>query len=70
MLIAGVLIRPADHAWHHGAAMEEGAVVNFGATWALWDRLHGTWRTAETPPEALGIAAPLSLTRKLLWPFA
>jgi sterol desaturase/sphingolipid hydroxylase (fatty acid hydroxylase superfamily) len=60
----GVLITPADHAWHHGSTLPH---ENFGANLALWDRLHGTFRRGESP-RSLGLELEDSLWKKLVMP--
>ncbi|MBI5247644.1 MAG: sterol desaturase family protein [Elusimicrobia bacterium] len=60
----GVLITPADHSWHHGSGLPN---ENFGANFALWDRLHGTYRKGEAP-KSLGLELEDSLWKKLVMP--
>jgi sterol desaturase/sphingolipid hydroxylase (fatty acid hydroxylase superfamily) len=73
---AGVLgfffSNPAVHRWHHARAFAD-ASCNYGATLMLWDRVWGTYRSAETSPAEIGIASkerlPTSWMALLLWPF-
>ena len=64
--LRGVLVLPWDHHRHHAT---DAVDVNFGANFAVWDRLFGTWRPAEQPPGELGVPVSLSVARQLLWPF-
>ncbi|MDF1667795.1 MAG: sterol desaturase family protein [Planctomycetota bacterium] len=64
--LSPLLILPRDHAWHHGRDELYG---NYGANLKIWDQIHGTWHHSEEAPSALGVEEPLSLARKLLWPF-
>ncbi len=65
-LLAPLFITPHEHAWHHSSTK---SVCNFGANLSLWDRLHGTYYSPGELPSKLGIATPLSLPRKLFFPF-
>ncbi len=48
------LISPAQHQVHHSAdRLEQGS--NFGTWLAVWDRLGGTLRLAEAPPQRFGL---------------
>ena len=60
----GLLVSPADHAWHHGSGLPH---ANFGANLSVWDRLHGTWRGGEAP-KSLGLELEDSLWKKLVMP--
>jgi len=64
--LSGWLILPQDHAWHHSS---ETIHCNYGANLKLWDQLHGTYYDSDRSPSAIGIATPLTLTKKLLFPF-
>lgn len=50
------LLSPAQHQLHHGARPEE-CGSNLGTWLAVWDRLAGTLRLAERPPERFGLPA-------------
>ncbi|MBL1178143.1 MAG: sterol desaturase family protein [Pantanalinema sp. GBBB05] len=63
--LAGWLILPQDHAWHHSPDVAE---CNYGANLKLWDRLHGTYYACDRSPPAIGLSIPLTLTQKLLFP--
>jgi sterol desaturase/sphingolipid hydroxylase (fatty acid hydroxylase superfamily) len=63
--LAGVLITPAEHAWHHSAARPG---CNFGANLSWWDRLHGTYHRPGRAPAALGLPLGWTLRERLLWP--
>lgn len=64
--ISIVIITPNEHAWHHSSGSAD---ANFGANLSIWDRIHGTYKTAVDRPESLGIPLQLGLHRKLLFPF-
>lgn len=64
--LAAILISPTDHAWHHST---ERPNVNFGANFAIWDRLHGTFHRPREYPPALGIETGLAPWRRLIFPF-
>lgn len=68
-VLSFVVVTPSDHAWHHARATDGGAHGNYGANFALWDRLHGTWIARDEEPAALGDAVALPLWKRLLWPF-
>lgn len=61
-----IFITANEHNWHHS---RDRAGKNFGANLSLWDRLHGTYYSPVAMPSQLGIAADLSLLRKLMFPF-
>ena len=67
------LISPAQHQLHHGRE-PEACSCNYGTWLALWDRLLGSWRRAEHPPDAFGLPpqacnhAPGSLLSALIDP--
>ncbi len=65
-LLAGLLITPNEHAWHHSRRQAD---KNFGANLSLWDRLHGTYARPAALPSVFGIPSSLNLTRKLWFPF-
>lgn len=65
--LALLLITPNEHLWHHSRAR---ATCNFGANLSLWDRLHRTFYSPAHRPASLGITVPLSLPRRLFFPFA
>lgn len=48
-------LSPAQHQLHHGELPTENQ-VNYGTWLAIWDRLGGTLRLADRPPERLGLA--------------
>jgi sterol desaturase/sphingolipid hydroxylase (fatty acid hydroxylase superfamily) len=53
---SAVVMTPAAHRHHH---RRDGAPVNLGPVLTVWDRLAGTWVSAEVPaPTAYGPAAP------------
>lgn len=62
--LSQLLITPTAHALHHSPA---GTQKNFGSNLSLWDRLHGTY--LGSAPSGCGIPLPLSLRRKLFYPF-
>jgi len=60
-----VLVTPEMHRLHHSAARPE-TDSNYGATFAIWDRLFGTHRAGA--PAAIGLAEiPERHARKPLW---
>jgi sterol desaturase/sphingolipid hydroxylase (fatty acid hydroxylase superfamily) len=61
------LILPQDHAWHHCSEITN---CNYGANLKIWDKLHGTYYESKELPTAIGIPISLTLTQKLLFPFA
>lgn len=61
-----LVITPNEHAWHHSSGSAD---ANFGANLSIWDRLHGTYKTAAHRPASLGIPLSIGLNRKLLFPF-
>ena len=63
--LAGWLILPQDHSWHHHSAAK---ACNYGANFKLWDRLHDTLHQSDQWPTTLGQASHLSLWRKLIYP--
>ena len=65
--LAGVLITPHEHGWHHSASRPG---CNFGANLAWWDRLHGTYWSPPVTAPALGLPRADSAARQLLWPRA
>jgi sterol desaturase/sphingolipid hydroxylase (fatty acid hydroxylase superfamily) len=65
-LLASVLITPHEHGWHHSA---DDVRCNFGANLSLWDRLHGTYRSPEDAPRALGVTVEAGFTRRAFMPF-
>ncbi len=65
-LLAGWLITPNQHAWHHSRTRAD---KNFGANLALWDRWHGTDFNPAALPQTFGIPSTLNLARKLWFPF-
>ncbi len=65
-LLSPWLTLPQDHAIHHSKQMH---TYNFGANLKLWDRLHGTAKTATGDVSKLGIKTSLNLWQKLLYPF-
>jgi len=65
--VALFLITPHEHAWHHS---REAFGCNYGANLSLWDRLHGTYRSPEAPPQALGIDAGEGFLRRAFFPFS
>ena len=64
--LSRIFVTPKLHAWHHGA---RSASKNFGANFIFWDWIHGTYQGATDYPQQLGIPAPMSTARKLLYPF-
>ena len=64
-LLGGVVITPAEHAWHHSATR---AGCNFGANLAWWDRLHGTDYRPGGPPADLGLTLAWTPLQRLLAP--
>ncbi len=48
------LISPAQHQLHHGTGPED-CRANYGTWLSVWDRLAGSWRPAEQPPDAFGL---------------
>lgn len=60
------IMTPMDHAWHHSSRLN----YNYGATWNLFDRIHGTYLSSENYPERLGVNPRLSPMQLLLNPFA
>ena len=53
-----VVMTPAAHRHHHG---RDGALVNVGPFFTIWDRLAGTWVPPDAPaPAAYGPARPAS----------
>lgn len=65
-LLGSVLITPHEHGWHHSADVYN---VNFGANLSLWDRLHGTYHSPDAYPDRLGADFPMSLSKRLLFPW-
>jgi len=54
---AAVVMTPAAHRHHHG---REGAAVNLGPFFTIWDRLAGTWVPPDRPaPAAYGPEGPV-----------
>lgn len=49
------LVSPAQHQLHHAA---DPALygINYGTWLAIWDRMGGSWRAADAPPAAYGLA--------------
>ncbi len=60
------LILPQDHARHHACSVH---YYNYGANFKLWDRWHGTFYPGKDLPAEIGITTPLTLTKKLFFPF-
>ena len=53
-----VVMTPAAHRHHHG---RDGALVNVGPFFTIWDRLAGTWVSPDAPaPSAYGPVRPAS----------
>ncbi|MEC9466850.1 MAG: sterol desaturase family protein [Myxococcota bacterium] len=65
-ILGSFLILPQSHAWHHSRDVYD---VNYGANLNLWDKLHGTWYTADAMPADIGVETDLSLSKRLFWPF-
>lgn len=65
--LAGWLMLPQDHGWHHQSSASVDA-CNYGANLKLWDRLHGTLHSSAQWPASLGQPSHLSLWRQLLYP--
>lgn len=63
--LRGWLILPDDHARHHA---DDAPDANYGANFAIWDRLHGTWSPTTAPPARLGLPDPRAWWRRLLVP--
>ena len=64
--LRGWLVLPWDHHHHHGT---HAVNVNFGANFAVWDRIFGTWQPAAEPVQELGAPTGLPVWRQLFWPF-
>lgn len=63
--LSRLLLTPLDHAWHHSTHK---ARVNYGGNFNFWDKLHGTYYSAEVYPAEVGIESTLSPLRQALWP--
>jgi sterol desaturase/sphingolipid hydroxylase (fatty acid hydroxylase superfamily) len=65
-MLSFILITPKDHAVHHGRSS---LGWNYGATFKLWDRIHGTLHPGSEWPETLGLdTMHLTGMRALLYP--
>ena len=60
-----LLITPAEHAWHHSAALTE---CNFGANLSWWDRVHGTYLDPAGLPRRLGVPLGWTPLQQLVFP--
>jgi len=66
-----VLVGPVYHRWHHAREPRD---KNFASTFAVWDRMFGTWHMPEGAlPQAYGIddpSMPETLVGQIVYPLA
>ncbi len=64
--MSSAFITPHEHSWHHSS---ESNNHNFATVFSFWDKLHGTYYSPKSAPEAHGFDPEISTLQQLCFPF-